>query len=214
MSFTIILVIMTGVISYQAFNNPVMRQKLIFHPASVKNNGEWYRFITHGFIHANWGHLLINLFVLWQFGEVIESFFNSALFGKAFGKILFLVLYLSAIIIAGIPAYIRHQNNNYYASLGASGATSALVLAYIMLNPWGWFLFPPLPALLVGIGYLWYSSYMTKHGADNIAHDAHLWGAVYGLAFMIVATMVARPELLDFYLQQLLAGPTPPPFIQ
>jgi membrane associated rhomboid family serine protease len=213
MSFTLILVIMTGLISYQAFNNPAMRQKLLFHPASVKSNGEWYRFITHGFVHANWQHLLINMFVLWQFGEVIENFFEGALFGRAFGKIMYLVLYLSAIVIAAIPGYIKHQNNQFYASVGASGGTSALVLAFILINPWEWFVFPPLPALVVGVLYLWYSSYMEKRGSDNIAHDAHLWGAVYGLLFMIVAAILVRPELLQFFMERLLEGPSAPGFL-
>lgn len=213
MSFTIILVIMTGLISYQAFNNPIMKQKLLFHPASVKNNGEWYRFITHGFVHANWQHLLINMFVLWQFGEFIEGFFQGALFGRPFGKIMYLVLYLSAIIIAALPGYLKHQDNHWYASVGASGGTSALVLAFILIYPWEWFIFPPLPALVVGVLYLWYSSYMEKRGSDNIAHDAHLWGAVYGLLFMIVAAVLVRPELLSFFLERLLEGPSAPSFI-
>lgn len=215
MSFTIVLVIMTGIISYQAFNNPAMKQKLIFHPASVKNNGEWYRFITHGFIHANWEHLLINLFVLWQFGKVIESFFvhDNGLFGPAFGRIMFLILYLTAIIVAAIPAYLKHQDDYYYASLGASGATSALVFGFILLFPWEWFIFPPLPALIFGVAYLWYSSYMSRRGTDNIAHDAHFWGAVYGLAFVIISAVLLRPQLLDLFLARLMEGPSAPGFL-
>lgn len=212
MIFTIILVIMTGIISYQAFTNPVMKQRLIFHPASVHYRGEWYRFLTHGFIHADWQHLIINLLVLYMFGEDIEGFFQRYLFGPAISEIMFLLFYLSAIIIAAIPGYLKHKDNNYYASLGASGGTSALVFAYILLDPWAWFAFPPLPAIVIAVGYLWYSNFMSKRGSDNIAHDAHLWGAVYGLVFMFLSAVIFRPALLQFFLAQLMKGPTPPPF--
>ena len=212
MSLTLILVIMTAIISYQAFNNPAMRQKLIFNPAVVRERGEWYRFLTHGFIHANWMHLIVNMYVLWIFGEVIERFFVSAVFGRGLGYIMYLLLYLSAIVVAAIPAYIRHAGNFHYNALGASGATSALVFAYILLDPWQWFLFPPLPALLVGILYLWYSSYMDKRGGDNIAHDAHFWGAVYGLAFTVASAIIFRPELLQYFVDALMQGPSAPQF--
>jgi membrane associated rhomboid family serine protease len=212
MSLTIVLVIMTGLISFQAFNNPAMREKLLFRPYFVKENGEWYRFVTHGFVHADWTHLLVNMFVLWQFGKVIESVFTSLIFGQTLGKIAFLALYLSAIIVAAVPSFIRHANAPYYGSLGASGATSALVFGYILFAPWNWFLFPPLPAIILGVVYLWYSSYMSKRGADNIAHDAHFWGAVYGLAFVLVSIVALNPTLLDYILSELLAGPKPPNF--
>ena len=125
---------------------------------------------------------------------------------------MFLLLYLSAIVIAAIPAYIKHHNNFHYNALGASGATSALVFGYILLDPWQWFLFPPLPALLVGILYLWYSSYMDRRGGDNIAHDAHLWGAIYGLVFTVVSVVVVRPDLIDYFISALMQGPSAPNF--
>ncbi len=204
---------MTGIISYQAFNNPAMRQRLIFHPFSVKKSGEMYRFLSHGFVHGNWTHLLINLFVLYQFGEVIEQLFVQLVFGQAMGRLVFLLFYISAIVVSAIPAYLKHQNNSYYGSLGASGATSGLVFIYIMLDPWQWFLFPPLPAVILAVAYLWYSSYMSKRASDNIAHDAHLYGAVYGLIFAIVAFAIFQPMLLENFLARLLSGPTAPSFL-
>ena len=213
MSLTLILVILTGLVSFQAFNSPEMQYKLRFHPVSVKNNGEWYRFLTHGFVHANWEHLLINMFVLWQFGEFIEYMFNG-LFGPGIGRIMYLFLYLSAIVIASVPSYFRHENNSYYAAVGASGATSALVFAYILFQPWGWFLFPPLPAIIFGVAFLWYSSYMEKRGMDNIGHNAHFWGAVYGVAFTLISAAVLNPGLIDVFIAQLLQGPTAPSFLR
>ena len=211
MNLTLILVVMTSIISYQAFNNPTMRQKLLFHPYTVKQNGEFYRFLTHGFVHADWGHLLINMFVLYQFGQFIEPVFG-ALFGQTSGLLFFLALYLGAIIVGALPSYIKHQDNSYYAALGASGGTSAIVFAFILFDPWQWFIFPPLPALLFGIGYLWYSSYMSKRGNDNIGHDAHFWGAVYGFLLTIGLILLQRPEVLSTIMERLLAGPSAPTF--
>ena len=211
-TLTLILVIFTSLISYQAFENYTMRQKLIMHPASVKQRGEFYRFLTSGFIHANWMHLIINMYVLFTFGEAVEKALNYY-FGGGMGRILFTVLYLGAIIISSVPSYIKHQNNEYYSALGASGGTSAIVFAFIFFDPWQWFLFPPLPGVLLAVAYLMYSSYMSKKGGDNIGHDAHLWGAVYGLVFMIVICIIWHPELLNAAIQLFLEGPSAPNFI-
>ncbi len=207
MNITIILVIMTGIISFQAFNNSAIKGKLLFYPVSISNNGEWYRFLTSGFIHADWQHLIINMIVLYQFGEVVEYMF-SGMFGEMMGRIAYVILYLSSIIIASIPSYFKHQHNPAYAALGASGATSALVFAYIIFNPWGWFLFPPLPAVLFGVAYLWYSSYMEKRGMDNIGHNVHFWGAIYGFVFTIITIIALQPNMLQVFMNRLLTGPT------
>lgn len=206
MSITLILIIMTGLISYQAFYNPEMRAKLLFLPTSIKYSKEWYRFISGGLIHADWGHLVINMMVLYQFGEFAESMFNT-IFDPLTGRLVYLFFYLSAIVVASFPSYLRHQNNYAYAALGASGATSALVFAFILFNPWQWFLFPPLPAILFGVAYLFYSSYMDKRGGDRIGHYEHFWGAVYGLAFMLFIAFFVKPGLLSFFISQLMDGP-------
>lgn len=204
MTITLILLIMTGWISYQAFSNPEMRAKLIFHPATIKSSGEYYRFLTHGFIHGDWGHLFINMFVLYQFGGFAEARVFPALFGEGLDKFIYLIFYLGAIILSSVPTYFRHQNNYGYAALGASGATSALVFIYILFDPWQMFVFPPLPAIIVGIGFLVYSSYMDKRGSDNIGHNAHLWGAIFGLFFTLISIMVLRPEMLDGIIADLM----------
>ncbi|GJM32494.1 MAG: rhomboid family intramembrane serine protease [Saprospiraceae bacterium] len=205
-SLTLILVVMTSLISYQAFNNPAMMQQLTFRPALIKQNGEFYRFLTSGFVHGSWSHLLINMFVLYQFGEFMEGFF-SFIFGPGIGKIVYIIFYLSAIIIASIPTYFRYQDNFAYGAVGASGATSALIFGYILYDPWQWFIFPPLPALILGVGYLFYSSYMDKKGTDNIGHNAHFWGAVYGLLFTIVSIVAMKPDMLNEIMGRLMAGP-------
>ncbi len=212
LSLTLIIIIMTGIISYQAFTNPVMRARLMFYPVQMKSSGEWYRFLTYGFVHANWEHLLINMFVLYMFGEYLENAFLS-IFGASTGRMLFLLLYVSAIVISTVPSYFRNQDNPGYAAVGASGATSALVFGFILFNPWEWFIFPPLPALLFGIAYLWYSSYMEKRGMDNIGHNTHFWGAIYGLFFVILTAVALSPSLLNFFISRLLEGPSVPGFL-
>lgn len=212
LTLTLIIVILTGLISYNAFNDRQMFSKLKFSPAIIKQTGEFHRFFTHGFVHVDFNHLFINLFVLYQFGGFIESFFNH-IFGDLMGRMLFLLLYLGGIIVASIPSYFKHQDNGYYSAVGASGATSSIVFAYVLINPWSWFIFPPLPALLFAIGYLAYSSYMGKKGGDNIGHDAHFWGAVYGLVLTIILIVMLRPDLIDNIIQKFLAGPGAPPFM-
>ncbi|MCI4649424.1 rhomboid family intramembrane serine protease [Phaeodactylibacter sp.] len=211
-SLTIILIGITALISYQAFNNRELFYKSAFHPASIKEFGQISRFLTTGFIHASWGHLAINMYVLYLFGDILEQIFTQWLFSPAIGRIVFLVFYLSAIVVSDIPSYFKHQDNHGYSAVGASGATSALVMAYILFDPWNWFIFPPVPGVILAIGYLWYSSYMSKHGEDLIAHDAHLWGAVYGITFMILLAALTQPELLTMFWERFMEGPRMPNF--
>ncbi|MEQ8704707.1 MAG: rhomboid family intramembrane serine protease [Phaeodactylibacter sp.] len=211
-SLTIILIGITALISYQAFNNRDLFYKSAFHPASVKEFGQFYRFLTSGFIHASWGHLAINMYVLYLFGDILEQIFTEWIFPPAIGRMVFLLFYLSAIVVSDIPSYFKHKDNNGYSAVGASGATSAFVMAYILFDPWNWFIFPPLPGVVLAIGYLGYSSYMSRRGNDLIAHDAHLWGAVYGIVFMIVVAALAQPDLLNLFWSRLMEGPRMPNF--
>lgn len=212
MNLTIVLIILTGLISYQAFNNPSMKAQLLFHPSSIKSSGQWFRFLTHGFVHSNMNHLILNMVVLYLFGETIEIYFGS-IFGQAFGKIAYLFFYLSAIVIASIPSYFKYQNTVGYSAVGASGATSAMVMAYVFFSPWNWFILPPLPAIIFAIGYLWYSTYMDKKGTDNIGHNAHFWGAVYGIVFIVISAQAFNPAYIDNFIQLFMEGPSMPSFL-
>ncbi len=212
MSLTLILIILTGLISLQAFNNPNVQGQLIFHPVTIRETGQWYRFLSHGLIHGDLQHLLINMFVLYQFGTVIEGVYLQ-FFGDLGGRLMFLFLYFSAIVVASVGSYFKHRYNSSYAAVGASGATSALVFSYILFAPWQWFIFPPLPAILFGVAYLWYSSYMERRGMDNIGHNAHFWGAIYGAVFTLIAVTLARPGFLMYFISQLAKGPSAPSFL-
>lgn len=196
MSITLLIVIVTSLISFQAFNNINLKNTLLFRPTLIKDRKEYYRFISSGFIHADMMHLLVNMYVLYQFGEQIENVFIT-IFQPAVGRIIFFVFYITAIIVSSIPTYFRHQDNFSYAALGASGATSALVFAFILFAPWQWFVFPPLPGIILGFAYLAYSSYMDKKGTSNIGHNQHFWGAIYGVSFMILTLAIKRPDILS-----------------
>lgn len=193
-SITIIIIIITVVISFGAFNNSRIMDDLIFYPPAITKRNQWYRFLTSGFLHADYMHLFFNMLTLYFFGEVMEKFYEVYL-----GKLGFIIFYFGGIIVSEIPSYIKHRNNYHYRSLGASGGVSAVVFAYILFDPWQWFTFPPIPAILYAGLYIAYSMYMSKRGTDHINHDAHLWGALYGIGF----TIIMEPRVIDFFLQQI-----------
>jgi len=196
---TIILIIVTAIISIQAFNQASFMQKLIFNPYVIHHNREWYRFLSSGFLHADWIHLLLNVFVLFSFGSVVQKYY-AYFFGSA-GNYLFMLLYLSSIIAANASTYYAQKNNPSYNSLGASGAVSAVVFASILFQPTAKIYLYGLigiPGYLAGIAYLIYSQYSSKNGKDNINHEAHFYGAVYGVVF----TLVFKPSVFKFFLNQ------------
>lgn len=196
-SHTTLIIIVTVIVSLVAWQNNGLMSRLIFYPPAV-NKGQWYRFITHGFIHADSTHLLFNMFTLYFFGRVVERFFNQYLGG--FG---FIAVYLVAIIVAMIPSYLSNKNNTNYRSLGASGGVSAILFAYILMAPWSMlYLFGvvPIPAIIFAIAYVAYSLYANNKGGSNINHLAHLWGGAFG----IFATIALAPEVIPHFLSALL----------
>ena len=213
MSITIIIIIATVVISLLAMNNETLLNKCIFHPYSIaKDPIQWYRAITCGFIHADIPHLAFNMFSFYMFGEFIEND-NELSFDTIFGNnghTLFILLYISALVICIIPTYFSHKKKYNYYSLGASGAVSAIVFVGIFLQPTmkiGFFVIPPIiPGFLFGPLYLGLTVYLSKKGGGNINHSAHLWGSLYGIGFLIVAAKLfgveGQPDLIDSFLFQ------------
>lgn len=187
-SITLLLVIITVAVSFIAFNNQKLVDELIFYPPAVTNRNQYYRFITCGFIHADWGHLLFNMLSLYMFGDYVEQQF-AQIFGSS-GKFLYLLMYLGALVVSLLPTYSRNRNNEHYMSLGASGAVSAVVFAGLLIAPYvevGFYFIPPIiPGFVFGPLYLIVSAMLEKRGGDNINHSAHIWGALFGLAFVIV----------------------------
>lgn len=183
---TIIIVIATAIASLGAFNDQSLLYKLMYSPYRAKR-GEWYRIISHAFVHADSTHLFINMFVLWMFGTLMESTFDVVSPGN--GKMLFMGLYFGGVLFASIPAMVKHSDNDSYWSLGASGAVSAVIFSYVLFYPTEvvyLFFVIPIPAILFGILYLVYEYYMDKRGRGNVAHDAHFWGALFGIIFVLI----------------------------
>lgn len=201
MSITLIFVILTVIVSYQGFTRPGVIEQLKHWPYREKRYNEWYRFITSGFVHGSWIHLGVNMYVLYVFGEVIENSYLN-IFGETMGRINFILLYVLTIIAGDIPSYFRFRNQPAYASIGASGAVSGIIFIYILLNPWNTlllFFIVPVPAIILGIGYLWYSSWASKNSHDNIDHLAHFYGALFGILFSIAL----KPDLAMHFLRKL-----------
>ncbi|UII22610.1 rhomboid family intramembrane serine protease [Fulvivirga ligni] len=202
MSATIILVIITAILSYYAWNNSNIMNKWIFNPYSVNKYKQYYRFITSGFIHNDLMHLIFNMIVLWMFGEQVEREFVD-IFGSA-GIIVFVAMYILGIIMSDMPTYFKHKEHAYYNALGASGGVSSILFSFILfdpnmpLAPYG-ISFLALPAIVWAALYIIYSIYMGKRGGDNINHDAHLWGGLFGIAF----TIAVYPGVVMIFLNQL-----------
>lgn len=186
---TLIIIAITSVVSYAAFNNHSIIEKYIFYPPAIKNN-QLYRFVSYGFLHADFSHLLFNMFALFLFGTEIEKVFKNV-FGSSLGIILYIVLYVLALVFSILPTWLKEQNNSRYSSLGASGAVSAIVFAYILVYPMNFMglMFIPifLPAFIFGIIYVVASIYLEKNQHGNINHSAHIAGGVFGIIFMAVA---------------------------
>jgi membrane associated rhomboid family serine protease len=188
-SLTIIIIIITAVTSFVAFSNAKLIDDLIFYPPAVTQQRQWYRFITCGFIHADIPHLAFNMISLYMFGEAVEGQFVIMFGAKA--KLVYLLLYFSALVVCLLPTFSKHKNDYQYKSIGASGAVSAVVFVGILFYPTakiGIFIIPPIiPGFIFAPIYLFISAYLEKKGADNINHSAHIWGALYGVAFVILA---------------------------
>ncbi|MBU8978090.1 MULTISPECIES: rhomboid family intramembrane serine protease [unclassified Lysobacter] len=194
---TFILIAVTVLVSWLAFERPALLDRLILWPPAIQRKKQFDRLLTHGFIHADWSHLLFNMITLYFFGRVIE-----AVMSQLIGPIGFVLFYLSAIVIAILPTYLRHRHDPTYRSLGASGAVSAVLFAYILLQPWARIIVfvLPMPAILYAVMYVGYSFWMDKRGGDNINHSAHLSGAIYGVLFMLLM----EPRVGAIFIERLM----------
>lgn len=196
---TYLIIAFTCLVSIPAFGNEKMTNKMVFYPARMKNGKELYRFLTHGVLHADYMHLLFNMLTLYFFGPYVES--------GILNTFEFILLYITSLAASSMFDFFKHKDNYYYRSLGASGAVSAVLFVTIIVNPWArnicLFGVLCLPNIIFGIAYIAYSSYMDKRGGDNVGHNAHLWGGIYGFVF----AAIARPDLLKSFIEQ-LANPS------
>ncbi|QNH20924.1 rhomboid family intramembrane serine protease [Xanthomonas sp. GW] len=195
----LILIVLTVLVSWAAFNNRKLLDRLILWPPAIDRHKQYDRLVTHGFIHADFPHLLFNMVTLYFFGGPIER-----LMERLTGSLLtYPLFYLAALVVAILPSYLKNQKNPNYFSLGASGAVSAVLFAYILLAPWTgiyFFFIPiPIPAILYALFYVGYSIWMDRRGGDNINHSAHLAGAAFGVMFLLIM----EPSVLQHFLDQL-----------
>ncbi|HLT44944.1 MAG TPA: rhomboid family intramembrane serine protease [Luteimonas sp.] len=195
---TLVLIGVTVFVSWQAFNNRALLDRLILWPPAIARHRQYDRLVTHGFVHADGTHLLFNMITLFFFGRAIEPVFVDRI-----GHVGFAAFYLSAIVMAIMPTWFRHQQDASYRSLGASGAVSAVLFSFILFAPWSLILifFLPVPAIVYAVAYVGYSIWMDRRGGDNVNHSAHLWGAAYGVLF----TVLMEPRVATTFMARLLS---------
>ena len=190
LSITLVIVIITALVSIGAFSNQKMMDDMIFYPPAITKRGQFYRFFTHGFIHADWGHLIFNMIALWSFGEGLEKVFSFDCVFDKWSKLLYLLLYFSALFMASFPDYLKYKDSYHFRSLGASGAVSAVIFSMILFFPQTpiriFFIPIDIPGWIFGLIYLGISAYLDKRGGGTINHSAHFWGAAYGIILTVL----------------------------
>lgn len=182
-----IMIGITVMISLYALNNYTVFEKAAFRPYLIKQNKEYWRWVTNGFIHVDYAHLFVNMLSLYFFGSNLLQYIDAL--AGSLAPIVFVLFYVSAIAISGIYSYMKHQDQYSYSAVGASGAVSAVVFACIMFDPFSkiyLYFAIGIPSWLFGILYLYYEYVMGKKQMDNIGHDAHFSGAIYGLVFALI----------------------------
>lgn len=200
LSLTVILIVITAIISIVGFSKSEFINRWMFIPYLIKNRNQWDRFITSGLIHKDYMHLLFNMFTFYFFGGFVEQFLAYK-FGSTTGGIIFVLFYLIGIIVSDIPTYLKNQDNSYYRALGASGGTASTVFASIIIMPLAdicLFGILCLPGFILGGLFLIYSYLKGKNSDDAINHDAHLFGAIFGIIFILI---ISPESLFQFFLQ-------------
>lgn len=205
MNITLFLILASVAASFYAWNNADIYSKWMLNPYLIDKKNQYYRFLTSGFIHADYMHLFFNMFSLYAIGSSLENVFT--MFHGEMGKYYYLALYIGGMILADIPTFIKHKKDTNYNSLGASGAVSAIIFSFVIIMPTTMLSinFIPMPAFLFGILYLGISYYQARKPGDNINHDAHFYGAMFGIVF----TLVFIPDAANNFMNQLLSWRLP-----
>ena len=202
----LILIGLTVLVSVYAWSKPELMRAGILEPyVMARTGGQWYRLLSSGFLHADWAHLLFNMFAFYSFSPVVLSTLAAG-YGPGAGVGLFLLLYLGGIIVSDLPTYFQHRDDRDYRSLGASGGVSSVLFASIVLFPvnanGGGIIIFPIPfaiqPFIFGVLYLAYSWYMGRRRGDNVNHDAHFYGAVFGV--LLIALLI--PGVVPHFVEQ------------
>ena len=177
----LVIFALTILISVIGLKSPRLIEKMVLRPYRLVRNREYDRLVTSGFVHADFAHLIFNMLTFYFFAFGLE---------RSIGTVSFLALYFIGLIFSNTGSFIKHRNNPEYATLGASGAILAVLFASIVYRPdQKLFVFPipvPIPAPLFAVGYLAYSYYAARNSKGQINHDAHIGGALTGLAFVAI----------------------------
>lgn len=194
----LLLVALTAIVSWVAFNNRKLADRLVLWPPAIDRHRQYDRLLTYGFVHADIGHLAFNMITLFFFGGAIEKVMTA----RTGSMLTYPLFYLAALAVSILPSYLKNQKNPNYVSLGASGAVSAVLFAFILLSPWTIILvmFIPAPAILYAVFYVGYSIWMDRKGSDNVNHSAHLAGAAFGVMFMLFM----EPQVLNTFIEQVM----------
>lgn len=198
---TLIIIVATVGISLYSMGQSSLLYGFMMNPYMITHRNQYYRLVTSGFIHKDHMHLLFNMFSFYFFGTQLEYIFTY-IFG-GLGEVYFIALYILGIIVSDVPTLLRHRNNHGYNSLGASGAVSAVIFACILFQPlqdiclYGVLCFP---GFILGTIYLIYSYMSAKKSRDGINHDAHLYGALFGIVFCIVI----YPDSMRIFIEQMM----------
>ena len=202
MNIVFIIIAITVLISFQANQNPDLKNRFLYIPYDVKRKNEYYRLLSHIFIHADISHLAFNMISLYFLGSTLEYYLID-FYGFQLGTAYLLILYFAGAIFASLPSFLKQQDNSEYRSLGASGAVSAVIFAAILWDPsmkLGILFIPfPIPAYIFGPIYLAVEYFSMKRGGTGIAHDAHLGGAVFGILFVLLLNINKGKEFLDLF---------------
>jgi membrane associated rhomboid family serine protease len=200
---TLLIVILTSIVSIVAFSRRELFAQLLFNPYQVNHRKEWYRMITHGLLHADWMHLIINMMVLFSFGEYVEYYFArmADMTWIKLPSLWYIIFYLLALTVSSLTTLRKHRDDVWYNSVGASGAVSAVLFCSIFFAPHNTLLFMgivPIKAYLFGPLYLIYSYSAGRKDTGNINHDAHLLGAVFGFCFPLLIDV----RLIKYFIGQ------------
>lgn len=196
---TIAVIVANVLVSLKGFNDRQFFERYKFGVGAI-NAGQKERMFTSGFLHVDMSHLFFNMFTLYFFANVVISYF---------GPVQFVIVYVISLLAGSLLALLFHKDEPFYSAVGASGAVTGILFAAILLEPGmrlGIMFIPiPLPAYVIGIGYLLYSIYGMKNRVGNIGHTAHFGGAIGGY----ITTLLFKPELLftDTLMVVLLAVP-------
>jgi membrane associated rhomboid family serine protease len=197
---SILLIAVTIIISLAAWQKPDWMGKMLMNPYRIQHRNEYWRFISSGFIHADFMHLFFNLFSFFFFGVQLEQIFNEKF--PSIASELYIAFYVLAIVAADLPTFLKHKNNPNYNSLGASGAVSAVIFAGILffpLDPIYLFGVLEIPGIIYAGLFTWYSIEMDKRSRDFVNHSAHLYGGLFG----IMAMTLLYPQVWISFVEQI-----------